>query len=125
MGAQPGLGTEGKNCFNPYGESGSFDTKLAGMVKQCTGGGNLGCYSLAYAVKRKHTRPENTFDNIVDYHIERGCQNDMPKFFPTAQSKETWSEVKLNFPTSSNGGVLAPGGQSFDYLTCFKENRME
>jgi len=150
------FGAKGENCFNPYDTDGSFDQKLAGMVKSCTGGGNLGCYSLAYAVKRKHTRPENTFDNIVDYYIERGCQNDMPKYFPTATSKDIWGDVtlnelnfgikssltakmtsrtaitststentKLNFPTAENGGVISPGGQSFDYLTCFKENRME
>merc|ERR1711935_691200 len=151
-----GLGTRGDNCFNPYDTDGKLGTNLDGIVKTCTGGGNLGCYSLAYAVKRKHTRPENTFNNIVDYYIERGCQNDMPKYFPVAQSKDTWSEVtlnelnfgiksslsakvttrqasqttdtqndKLNFPTAANGGVISPSGQSFDYLTCYKENRME
>lgn len=50
---QPDMGTKGDTCFNPYDTDGKLDTKLGGMVKSCSGGGNLGCYSLAYAIKRE------------------------------------------------------------------------
>lgn len=33
--------------------------------------------------------------------------------------------LNLNYPTESSGGLIPPGGQSHDYLVCYKENRME
>ena len=47
------FGTKGENCFIPINEQGALPATLNSMKKECTGGTNNGCYSLAYSIKSK------------------------------------------------------------------------
>jgi len=146
------FGTAGKNCFVPIAGNNTLPEGLSNMKKECSGGTNGGCYSLAYSIKR--AKPYgSSFENVVDHYIERGCQSDLPKWLQTKVIAETWTDKtlnegnygikgsitakmssrpasltggelkKLNWPTTGNNNVTA--GQPVDYLTCYKENRMD
>jgi len=69
------------------------------MVASCENRGdhkNKGCYSLAYIVQKKAKNPDNSFANVYEYHIERGCQADVPMYRESPKTASDWETISLN-----------------------------